>query len=247
MLEIQNLSKTLGKNLAIDQLDLTIKEGQVFGLLGPNGAGKTTLIRLIMGLIAADSGSIALFGAHKPGTVVVRKHIGYMPQQLAVYRGLSVRENVLFFGRMYGVEEASLGIRTDEILHMVELYERKDDLVSDLSGGMIRRVMLATALIHKPRLLILDEPTAGVDPLLRIRFWDWFAQMVAAGTSIIVTTHNISEASRCGNVVFLRNGKKLEQGTPQEIMDKYQSENLESAFVEVTRSLPEALHGENRS
>lgn len=247
MLEIQNLSKRLGNTLALDQLQLHINEGEVFGLLGPNGAGKTTLIRTIMGLVSADSGEIRLFGTHRPGSTEIRKLIGYMPQQLAIYRGLSIWENLLFFGHIYQINNRELIERCEEILNMVELYDRKDDLVSELSGGMIRRVMLASALIHRPRLLILDEPTAGVDPLLRIRFWEWFAQMVAAGTSIIVTTHNISEAARCQNVVFLRNGQKLEQGTPQQLMDKYHSENLESAFVEATRTLPKIQQEENHS
>ena len=126
---------------------------------------------------------------------------------------------------------------------MVELIQRKDDLVSELSGGMIRRVMLATALIHKPRLLILDEPTAGVDPLLRIKFWDWFAKMIDTGTSIIVTTHNISEASHCGNVVFLRDGKKLEQGTPQDLMNKFHTPDLEAAFVAAIKDKTLSLNG----
>ncbi|MDH3326704.1 MAG: ABC transporter ATP-binding protein [Gammaproteobacteria bacterium] len=240
MLTINNLSKKLGKTQVIDDLNLSINEGEVFGLLGPNGAGKSTLIRIIMGILAADSGKITLFGDLKPGSKAVRQNIGYMPQQLSIYPGLSVWENILFYGRIYQLEKSELHERANDILNMVELYQRKDDLVSELSGGMIRRVMLATALIHKPRLLILDEPTAGVDPLLRIKFWDWFAQMVDAGTSIIVTTHNISEASRCGNVVFLRNGIKLEQGTPQQIMDKFETNDLEAAFVEATniKSLP---------
>ena len=118
---------------------------------------------------------------------------------------------------------------------MVELQQWSDAPISSLSGGMVRRVLLASALVHQPRLLILDEPTAGVDPLLRIRFWDWFDQMVANGTSIIVTTHNISEASRCQQVVFLRHGKLLAQGTPQELMQRYDGNDLEAAFVEATQ------------
>lgn len=235
MLEITQLSKQLGHTLALNQFDLYIGEGEVFGLLGPNGAGKTTLIRVLMGLLRPTSGQVTLFDGHQPGSNLVRNQIGYMPQALSVYGGLSVWENILFFGRMYQMENSLLLERANTVLDMVELEKRKDDLVSTLSGGMVRRVMLATALVHSPRLLILDEPTAGVDPLLRIRFWDWFEEMVSAGTSIIVTTHNISEASRCHNVVFLRNGQKLEQGTPQSIMDKYGSTNLESAFVEATR------------
>jgi ABC-2 type transport system ATP-binding protein len=236
MLEITQLSKILGKTLALDRLDLNVGEGEVFGLLGPNGAGKTTLIRILMGLLRPSSGQVTLFGGHRPGTNSVLSQIGYMPQQLSVYSGLSVWENILFFGRMYAMENSHLLERANTVLSMVDLEKRRDDLVSTLSGGMVRRVMLATALVHSPRLLILDEPTAGVDPLLRIRFWDWFEEMVSAGTSIIVTTHNISEASRCHNVVFMRNGQKLEQGSPQTIMDKYACSDLESAFVAATRT-----------
>lgn len=235
MLEITQLSRQLGHTLALNQFNLRIGEGEVFGLLGPNGAGKTTLIRILMGLLRPSSGQVTLFDGHQPGSNNIRNQIGYMPQALSVYGGLSVWENILFFGRMYQMENSLLIERANTVLQMVELEKRKDDLVSTLSGGMVRRVMLATALVHSPRLLILDEPTAGVDPLLRIRFWDWFEEMVSAGTSIIVTTHNISEASRCHNVVFLRNGQKLEQGTPQSIMDKYGSTNLESAFVAATQ------------
>jgi ABC-2 type transport system ATP-binding protein len=135
------------------------------------------------------------------------------------------------------MEESQLATRASEVIKMVELEKWCDELIVNLSGGMVRRVLLATALVHQPRLLILDEPTAGVDPLLRIRFWDWFEQMVSQGTSIIVTTHNISEAARCQQVVFLRKGALLTQGTPQQLMTQYQSRDLESAFVEATKEL----------
>ncbi len=236
MLNIDYLSIKLGNHKVIDDLSLNIGEGQVFGLLGPNGAGKTTLIRTIMGLVRAQSGEITLFNQYQPGANEVRPLIGYMPQQLALYSGLSVMENVLFYGRIYHMAEDELKSRAIEVLKMVELSQWRDELIVNLSGGMVRRVLLATALIHKPRLLILDEPTAGVDPLLRIRFWDWFSQMVDSGTSIIVTTHNIPEASRCQNVVFLRHGRLLSEGTPQELMAQYHSKDLEEAFVVATRS-----------
>ena len=236
MLSISHLAKRLGRTQAINGLDLEIGEGEVFGLLGPNGAGKTTLIRLVLGLLTPDAGSIRLFGGDAAGSIAARSRIGYMPQQLSVYPGLTVRENVLFFGRMYHMEERDLSKRTDEVVRMVELEDRADDKVSSLSGGMVRRTMLATALVHRPRLLLLDEPTAGVDPLLRLRFWEWFGKMVSDGTSIIVTTHTISEATHCHNVVFLRNGEKLEQGTPAQLMSAYGCGDLESAFAAATRS-----------
>lgn len=234
MLEIEQLSKRFATKTIIDQLNLTIDEGEIFGLLGPNGAGKTTLIRMLVGLLRPNAGRITLFGKYHPESAELRQFIGYMPQQLAVYSGLSVLENVLFFGRMYAMEETTLEQRAINILKKVELYKRKDSLVSTLSGGMIRRVMLATAMVHNPRLLILDEPTAGVDPLLRIKFWEWFHDLVKEGSSIIITTHNISEAGRCQQVVFLREGKLLEQGSPEDLMTKYSVSNLESAFVSAT-------------
>jgi len=234
MLTIEHLSKSFAHKTIIDSLNLTINEGQIFGLLGPNGAGKTTLIRMLVGLLKPSAGNITLFEKYHPQDTRLRQHIGYMPQQLAVYSGLTVLENVLFFARMYAMEEKQLQRRAMDILERVDLAQRKDSLVSTLSGGMVRRVMLATAMIHKPRLLILDEPTAGVDPLLRLKFWEWFDVLVNEGISIIITTHNISEASHCQQVVFLREGKLLEKGSPQDLMDKYSVKNLESAFVSAT-------------
>jgi len=234
MLNIDHLTKRFAAKTIINDLVLSINEGEIFGLLGPNGAGKTTLIRMLVGLVKPTSGKITLFDQYHPEAKQLRRHIGYMPQQLAVYPGLSVLENVLFFGRMYDVDEARLKKSAIEILEKVELTHRLDSLVSTLSGGMIRRVMLATALIHHPRLLILDEPTAGVDPLLRIKFWEWFNDLIEDGISIIITTHNISEASHCQQVVFLREGNLLEQGTPDKLMQKYNVSNLESAFVSAT-------------
>ncbi len=237
MLAINQLSIKLGNTQAINDLTLEIGEGQIFGLLGPNGAGKTTLIRAIMGLVQPQSGDLTLFGSYQPGVRDVRPLIGYMPQQLALYPGLSVLENVLFYGRIYQMKESQLATRASVVIKMVELEKWRDELIVNLSGGMVRRVLLATALVHQPRLLILDEPTAGVDPLLRIRFWGWFEQMVSQGTSIIVTTHNISEAARCQQVIFLRKGALLTRGTPQQLMTQYQSRDLESAFVEATKEL----------
>lgn len=234
MLKIEHLTKRFSDKTIINDLNLSINEGQIFGLLGPNGAGKTTLIRMLVGLLKPTAGEITLFEQYHPQDTQLRKYIGYMPQQLAVYSGLTVLENVLFFARMYAMEETQLKQRAIEILERIELDHRKDSLVSTLSGGMVRRVMLATAMIHKPRLLILDEPTAGVDPLLRLKFWEWFDVLVKEGISIIITTHNISEASHCLQVVFLREGNLLEQGSPQTLMDKYAVNNLEAAFVSAT-------------
>jgi ABC-2 type transport system ATP-binding protein len=235
MLDIRHVVKRYNGVTAIDGLSLAVPEGLIFGLLGPNGAGKTTLIRMITGLISPTAGEIRLFGSPSLRERSVRRNIGYMPQQAAIYPGLSVLENILFFGRLYHVAEDDLKQRAEELLQLVELTEKCDTVVADLSGGMVRRAMLATILIHRPALLILDEPTAGVDPTLRIKFWEWFQKLAASGISILITTHHIAEAVRCDEVVFLRNGRLLEQGTPATLMEKYGTEDLEYAFVEATR------------
>ena len=231
MLKISNVFKKFGSFTAVDGLDFNINKGQIFGLLGPNGAGKTTLIRMIVGLTRPTSGEIKLFGKYFPGNRKAGQNLGYMPQQHAVYPGLTVVENILFFGRLYKIPEKKLKKDVEKILEMVELWEKKDTKTDTLSGGMVRRTMLATVLILDPSLIILDEPTAGIDPYLRIKFWDWFEKLSNEGKSILITTHHIAEASKCHEVVFLRSGKILEQGPPSVLMDKYKTSNLEDAFV----------------
>ena len=235
MIQLDQLSKRLGTVQAIDGITMAIPRAIVFGLLGPNGAGKTTLIRMLAGLITPTTGSITLFGDSAPGRPRALRRIGYMPQAAALYPGLSIRENLRFSGRLYGVAEPQLSRRSEEVLDLVELGQRRNDLVGTLSGGMVRRVMLASTMMHQPELLILDEPTAGVDPLLRLKFWEWFERLRQGGTTILVSTHHISEAVRCQRVIFLRLGRVLEDGPPRELMAKYRTNDLEAAFVEATR------------
>jgi ABC-2 type transport system ATP-binding protein len=234
MIALKDVTKSFGGVAAISNMTLDIPEGRIFGLLGPNGAGKTTLLRMIMGVLQPDKGSITLFGKYAPGIRATSRLIGYMPQQLALYEALSVEENVLFYGRLYGVEPRTLAARCEEILARVELLDRRGSLLGTLSGGMQRRAMLASTLIHRPRLLILDEPTAGVDPVLRLKFWNWFLGLAGEGVSILVTTHHISEATHCQEVLFLRAGRLLEQGRPGELIERYQAPDLEAAFVRAT-------------
>ena len=236
MIVLDGVTKRFGTHLAVDRLSLEIPGKRIIGLLGPNGAGKTTLLRMLMGVLTPEAGRIELFGRYAPGEMAATRLIGYMPQQLAIYEGLSLRENVHFFGRLYGVEQSSLVTRCEEVLRRVELDARGDDIALSLSGGMLRRVMLATALIHKPQLLILDEPTAGVDPVLRLHFWAWFKDLCAEGTTILVTTHHISEAGQCDEVFFLRSGTLLERGTPAELNARYGVNDLEAAFVQATQA-----------
>jgi len=234
MLNISNVYKKFRSFYAIEDLSMKIPRGSIFGLLGPNGAGKTTLLRMSMGLLPPTEGKIVLFDSQSPTSREARKRVGYMPQQLAIYPALSVLENLLFYGRLYGVPGKDLKERSLDILELVELTEKRDSLVAHLSGGMIRRVMLATVLIHKPELVILDEPTSGIDPALRIKFWDWFSLLASGGTSVLITTHHIAEASRCEEVLFLRLGKLIDQGAPSDLMNRYGAADLEEAFVRAT-------------
>ena len=234
ILEIENVTKVFGKLTAVNNLSLSIPSKTIFGLLGPNGAGKTTLIRMIAGLVHPTKGKIQLFGNLPPESLKARGQIGYMPQDISIYPGLSVLENIYFFGRIYGLEKEKLIRNAEEALEFVELSAKRNTQVSELSGGMVRRVLLATALVHKPKFLVLDEPTTGVDPMLRMKIWNLLDELASGGTSVLITTHYISEAKMCGKVVFLRNGSIIDEGPPQDLMDKYVSKDLESAFVKAT-------------
>jgi ABC-2 type transport system ATP-binding protein len=235
VIAIDRVVKQYGGRRAIDALSLEIPAGRIFGLLGPNGAGKTTLLRMIMGLVRPDTGAVTLFGGEAPGSAAAVRKIGYMPQQLALYEDLTVHENLMFFGRIYGLPDAELRGRAEHLLHQVDLEDRRESRVGTLSGGMMRRAMLASALMHRPALLILDEPTAGVDPLLRIRFWNWFVELAEAGTTLLITTHHISEADRCQEIAFQRFGRILRRGRPADLLAHYGVSDLEHAFVNATQ------------
>lgn len=225
--DVENVSKSFGAVTALDGVTLRVKRGEIYGLLGPNGAGKTTLIRLLVGLLEAHAGTVTVLG-HRMPEVDVLRHVGYMTQQAALYPGLSVEENVRFFAAINGVED---GVK--EALEMVDLYERRSSEVSTLSGGMRQRCSLACALVHRPQLLLLDEPTVGVDPQLRVQFWEDFRRMADAGTTIIVSSHVMDEAERCQRLGLIQYGKMLAEGTPGEIRDIAGSTNLEDAFLKL--------------
>ena len=222
---IEDVSKSFGRFKALNGVTLRVRKGEIYGLLGPNGAGKTTLIRLICGLLQAQSGTVNVLGQRMPQVGVLR-HIGYMTQQAALYPALSVEENVRFFAAINGAED---GVK--EAMELVQLYDRRSSVVQTLSGGMRQRCSLACALVHRPDLLLLDEPTVGVDPQLRVQFWESFRQMAAGGTTIIVSSHVMDEADRCQRLGLIQYGRLLAEGTPAEIRTMGGSQNLEEAFL----------------
>jgi ABC-2 type transport system ATP-binding protein len=223
--DVQGVQKKFGSLQALDGVTLRIRSGEIYGLLGPNGAGKTTLIRSMVGLVAPDAGTVTVLGRRMPNVENLR-NVGYMTQQAALYPGLSVEENVQFFAAVNGAESG-----VTDALKLVELEQRRKSVVTTLSGGMRQRCSLACAIVHKPKLLLLDEPTVGLDPQLRVRFWDSFRKMADSGTTIVVSSHVMDEAERCQRLGLVQYGKLLAEGSPDEIRTLAGTNNLEEAFL----------------
>ena len=222
---IDAVSKSFGSLKVLDDVSLRVRTGEIYGLLGPNGSGKTTLIRVLVGLILPDTGSVTVLGTRMPDVAVLGK-VGYMTQQAALYPDLTVEENVRFFA---AVNDAEADV--DEALRFVELWDRRHSLITELSGGMRQRASLACAIVHGPRLLLLDEPTVGLDPQLRIQFWDGFRMMTRSGISIVVSSHVMDEAERCDRLGLVRFGRLLAEGSAAELKAKAGSPDLERAFL----------------
>jgi ABC-2 type transport system ATP-binding protein len=243
VVEANSLVKTFGDVRALDGLDISIRKGESFGLLGPNGSGKTTFIRMVAGLVRPTSGSLTVLGHPVPAQADrVRFRLGYMTQLQALYNDLSVWENIQFFARIFGLDDkAARDPRCEEVLKLVDLDGRKGSLTANLSGGMKQRLSLACALVHNPELLLLDEPTVGVDPELRQSFWGYFRTLNERGVTIVISSHVMDEADRCDRLGLIRNGKLLAVGTPAEIRKLGGSENLEDAFLTLSReeNIPE--------
>jgi ABC-2 type transport system ATP-binding protein len=231
--DVNGVEKRFGGIKALDGVTLRVRTGEIYGLLGPNGAGKTTLIRAIVGLVAPEAGSVTVLGRKLPNLDVLRE-IGYMTQQAALYPGLSVEENVRFFAAINGAESG-----VQRALELVDLANRKSSVVATISGGMRQRCSLACALVHNPKLLLLDEPTVGVDPQLRVQFWEEFRRMADTGTTLIVSSHVMDEAERCQRLGLIQYGRVLAEGSPSEIRARAGTQNLEEAFL--------ALAGEKES
>lgn len=217
---------------AVDELSLEIPSGRSFGLLGPNGAGKTTLIRLLVGLLKPKSGTIEISG-QTPSRKTAHL-IGYMPQLHSLYSELSVLQNVDFFARIYGLtNKGERTRRVEEVIKLVNLWSRRSDPVLNLSGGMMQRVSLACAIVHNPPLLFLDEPTVGLDPVLRVTFWEYFTALTKQGATLIISSHTMDDAAHCDRLAFMRQGKIIAEGSPDKLKQATgkPTATLEDAFL----------------
>ena len=220
VLSCHDLRKRFGARTAVDGVGFEIRAGETYGLLGPNGAGKTTTISMICGILAGDGGDVQVAGAKvDTGTVTAKGAIGYVPQDLAIYPDLSARENLTFFGRLYGLGGAPLRDRIAEVLAVIDLADRADERTDRFSGGMKRRLNIGIGLLHRPRLLVLDEPTVGVDPQSRNAILSSVEALSAAGMGILYTTHYMEEAERlCNRVGVIDEGRIIAEGTRRELV-----------------------------
>ncbi len=220
VIQTDKLTKKFGNFTAVNGIDLNVPSGQVFGFLGPNGSGKTTTIQLLLGLLKPTSGTAMILGQDiRRNRRGLLQEIGYMSQKFSLYSDLTVEENLRFFGRSYGLEGAELRKRMDFVLDMAGLHGHEDTRTDELSGGWAQRLALGSAIIHEPKLVFLDEPTAGVDPVSRREFWDLLYELTQSGITIFVTTHYMDEAEHCEQVSFIYYGNIIAHGTPLNIVE----------------------------
>jgi ABC-2 type transport system ATP-binding protein len=228
LLETENLVKTFGDFRAVDGLSLQIRAGEMVGLVGPDGAGKTTAIRLMCGVLNPTSGLIRIAGYDVPEQVEkAREHLGYLAQQFGLYGDLSVQENIEFFGEVFDIPQDELKPRAAELLNFAGLGDFTDRPAAKLSGGMQKKLGLASALVHRPKVLLLDEPTGGVDPVARQEFWHLLITLLRGGSAVLVSTPYMDEAMRFNRVIFMNHGHVLAQGVPRELMKRLEGRILE--------------------
>ena len=230
------LRKEYGRLVAVHGLDLEIRRGEVFGLLGPNGSGKTTTIRMLSGLLGPTAGEATVAGfdvRREPERV--RRVIGYMSQRFGLYEDLTVEENLRFYAEVYGLRGAGRAARVAELLEALDLAPRRAQLTGTLSGGWKQRLALACATAHRPAMLFLDEPTAGVDPAARRRLWASVYALAREGTTVLVTTHYMDEAERCERLAFMSRGHLIGLGTVAEVTRQFGQPTIEDVFIELQR------------
>jgi len=237
LIETQNLVKIYkqGNVKAVDGLNLNIYEGEIYAFIGANGSGKTTTIKMLTGMLDPTYGLIRVFGLSQPkNRKIIARNIGIAPQEYSLYNDLTTYENIRFFANLYGMEKQEFKAHIDELIQILNLEDKKETLVSHLSGGMKRRVSIACALIHSPRLVFFDEATVGVDPILRKFFWEYFNELKERGVTLIITSHVMDEAERADRIGLIRAGKLIDEGTPNELKIKHGVNTIEEVFIKLS-------------
>jgi ABC-2 type transport system ATP-binding protein len=235
-IEARELTRRFGSFTAVDRVTFHVEPGEVFGFLGANGAGKTTAIRMLIGALAPTSGSATVAGYDiRTRADQVRRRIGYMSQKFSLYEDLTVRENITLYGGIYGVSSRDIVSRTGDILSRIGLEHAGDELVREIPLGWKQQLAFSVALLHRPSVVFLDEPTGGVDPITRRRFWELIYETGAAGTSVLVTTHYLDEAEYCRRISIMVDGAIAAMGTPAEVRREVGAETLDEVFLKLTR------------
>lgn len=221
-IEVKNLTKVFGKFTAVDNVNFIVKQGEIFGFLGANGAGKSTTIRMLIGILEPTSGDALVSGySIKNQSDLVKKNIGYMSQKFSLYNDLTVVENIRFFAGIYGLDGKKYEERKKWVLKVADLENMENVITGSLPGGIKQRLALGTAVIHEPKIVFLDEPTSGVDPISRRNFWDLINELSEGGTTVLVTTHYLDEAEFCNDIILINAGKLIAQGNSKELKTNY--------------------------
>lgn len=232
-IEVAELTKKFGDFLAVDGISLKIKKGEIFGFLGPNGAGKTTTIRILCGVIKPTSGKGSIMGFSLDKIGNIKQKIGYMSQKFSLYNELTVKENLNFYAQIYGVTGEEWEERKQKLILLGDLHGKENMLIKNLSGGWRQKIAIVCAIVHDPQILFLDEPTSGVDPISRRKFWEILYNLAHLGTTIIVSTHFMDEAEHCHRLALLSNGKLIGCDTPKRLKETANKENLEEVFMKL--------------
>ena len=236
IISVKNLTKKFGNFTANDNLNFEVFQGEIFGFLGANGAGKTTAIRILCGLSSPTSGEINVTGydVYKQ-TEQIKKHIGYMSQKFSLYEDLTVKENIRFYAGIYGMRNREIKRKTEQLLKKLNFSHAKDKKIGDIPLGWKQKLAFSTAVFHNPKIVFLDEPTGGVDPVTRRQFWDLIYETANDGITVFVTTHYMDEAEYCDRVSIMDEGKIVALDTPVNLMKKYKSKNMDEVFLKIAR------------
>ncbi len=242
VISVRNLVKKFGSFTANDNLNFEVYEGEIFGFLGANGAGKTTALRILSGLSSPTSGEVIVAGFDaKKDPEKIKKNIGYMCQKFSLYEDLTVRENIMLYGGIYGMSKALIKERTEDLLEKLNFREYGDRMISDLPLGLKQKLAFSVAVFHEPKIVFLDEPTGGVDPITRRQFWEMIYETADRGITVFVTTHYMDEAEYCDRISIMSEGKIVALDTPEELKKQYNAESVEEVFIKIARPAPAPL------
>jgi len=236
VISVRNLVKKFGDFIANDDLNFEVYEGEIFGFLGANGAGKTTAVRILSGLSEPTSGEVIVAGYNaKKQPEQIKKNIGYMCQKFSLYEDLTVKENIMLYGGIYGMRKALIRERTDLLLDKLNFREYGERLISDLPLGLKQKLAFSVAILHEPKIVFLDEPTSGVDPITRRQFWEMIYEVAGRGITVFVTTHYMDEAEYCDRISIMSEGKIVALDTPADLKRQFNAGSVDEVFVKIAR------------